>query len=154
MHVADKGLCNTASRPTLHTHTQNTTGANIMQAPIKFSAWEKSACCTTVGAATPVHLSESAHTTYRYQCVTHFRKLYEMHSAAWLQGCGDNFLQQRRDVSATCKCSETRARTLLVLNLRLYVVDSVIRFDLEGNCLASERFYKDLHGSGTMKPTK
>jgi hypothetical protein len=86
--------------------------------------------------------------------VTHFRKLYEMYSAAWSQGYGDNFVQQRRDVSATCECSEPRARTLLVLNLRLYVVDSVIRFDLEGNCLASERFYKDLHGSGTMKPTK
>ena len=38
-----------------------------------------------------------------------------------------------------------RRDTLLVLNLRLYVVDGIARFHLQCNCLASEGLDEDLH---------
>jgi len=40
-----------------------------------------------------------------------------------------------------------RRNTLLVLNLGLYIVNAVGRFDFKGDSLASKSFDKDLHAS-------
>jgi len=57
-------------------------------------------------------------------------------SAAVLEllACKDQALLVRRD-------------SLLVLDLRLHIVDSVARLDLEGNCLTRQGLDKDLHPS-------
>ena len=36
--------------------------------------------------------------------------------------------------------------SLLILNLRLHIFDSVGRLNFQGNCLTREGFHEDLHG--------